>query len=307
MNNYRTFLPYMGLVIAIAGAAPKAFGVARLDRQRSWRKIAATCLVALFLCANAYATFQRNKVWKTDETLWHDVVLKSPGNGRGLVAYGIALMDKGEFASAIDYFRRAQQLTPQNYVLFINLAIAENETEQSAAAEQHFKEALRLAPWSANSYIYYARYLLSHSRVDEARTLLHSAPDSSPNDVTTRKLLKETEAMARDSALFGLPGAPIGQALNSPGPQTPEFYLALSAQFYREGRYVESIFACRRALDLRPGYAEAWNNIGAAYNKLGRYEEAAAACEQALLYKPGYENARINLQYAREKIKRSGR
>jgi len=64
-----------------------------------------------------------------------------------LVAYGIALMDKGEFASAIDYFRRAQQLTPQNYVLFINLAIAENETNQSAAAEQHFKEALRLAPW----------------------------------------------------------------------------------------------------------------------------------------------------------------
>ena len=113
--------------------------------------------------------------------------------------------------------------------------------------------------------------------------------------------------MARDSGLFGLPGAPIGQALNSPGPQTPEFYLALSAQFYREGRYVESIFAGRRALDLRPGYAEAWNNIGAAYNKLGRYEEAAAACEQALLYKPDFELARINLQYAREKIKTSGR
>ena len=160
---------------------------------------------------------------------------------------------------------------------------------------------------SANSYIYYARYLLSHSRVDEARTLLRSAPDSSPNDVTTRELLKETEAMARDSGLFGLPRAPIGQALNSPGPQTPEFYLALTAQFYREGRYVESIFACRRALDLRPDYAEAWNNMGAVYSKLGRYEEAAAACEQALLYKPDFELARINLQYAREKIKTSGR
>jgi len=74
MNDYRTFLAYVGLVIAISGAA--ALLVARLDRQRSWAKIAATCLVALFLCANAYATFQRNKVWKTDETLWHDVVLK---------------------------------------------------------------------------------------------------------------------------------------------------------------------------------------------------------------------------------------
>ncbi len=87
MNDYRTFLPYIGLVIAIAGAA--ALLVARLDRQRSWTKIAVTCAVALFLCANAYATFQRNKVWKTEETLWHDVVLKSPRNGRGLMAYGI--------------------------------------------------------------------------------------------------------------------------------------------------------------------------------------------------------------------------
>ncbi len=86
MNDHRTFLPYLGLVIAIAGVV--ALLVARLDRQRSWTKISATCAVVLFLCASAYATFQRNKVWKTEETLWYDVVIKSPGNGRGLMNYG---------------------------------------------------------------------------------------------------------------------------------------------------------------------------------------------------------------------------
>jgi hypothetical protein len=49
MNDHRTFLPYIGLVTAIAGAA--SLLVARLDRQR-W-KMAATCAVVLFLCANA--------------------------------------------------------------------------------------------------------------------------------------------------------------------------------------------------------------------------------------------------------------
>jgi len=63
----------------------------------------------------------------------------------------------------------AQQFTPQYSVLLINLAIAENATKQNALAEQHFKDALRLAPSSPDSYIYYARYLLSHSRADEAR------------------------------------------------------------------------------------------------------------------------------------------
>jgi tetratricopeptide (TPR) repeat protein len=76
---------------------------------------------------------------------------------------------------------------------------------------------------------------------------------------------------------------------------------------YGEEHYIESIFACRLALDLRPGYAEAWSNIGAAYNELGRYEEAASACEQALLYRPDDEKARINLQYARAKLKTPGR
>jgi tetratricopeptide (TPR) repeat protein len=284
MNDHRTFLPYIGLAIMIAGAA--GLLVARLDRQRNWMKIAATCAVVLVLCANACATFQRNKVWKTEETLWHDVVIKSPSNGRGLMNYGNTLMAKGDFAGALDYFHRAQQLTPQYSVLLINLAIAEDATKQSSKAEQHFKHALRLAPASPDSYTYYARYLLSHSRADEARALLRSALELSPTDLTARELLKQTD----------------GQALNRPAPPTPEFYLALSLQFYGEERYIESIVASRRALDLRPGYAEAWNNIGAAYNKLGRYEEAVAACEQALRYKPDFELARNNLRYAREKL-----
>ena len=305
MNDHRTFLPYIGLVIAIAGAA--ALLVARVDRQRSWTKIAATCAVALFLCANAYATFQRNKVWKTEETLWHDVVLKSPRNGRGLTAYGMTLVNKGDFAGALDYLHRAQELMPQYPEVLINLAIGENTTKQSAAAEQHFKEALRLAPSSPGSYIYYARYLLPHSRVDEARAFLRSALELSPTDLTRANFCRKRKR--RRAILHFLPAhAPqLVKCLIQPAPQTPEFYLALSLQLYDEGRYIESIFACRRALDLRPGYAEAWNSLGAAYNKLGRYEEAAAACEQALLYKPDLELARINLEYARAKLKTPGR
>jgi Flp pilus assembly protein TadD len=203
--------------------------------------------------------------------------------------YGNTLMAKGDYAGALDHFHRAQQFTPQYSVLLINLAIAEDATKQSALAKQHFKDALRLAPASPDSYTYYARYLLAHSRADEARAFLQSALELSPTDLTARNLLAQANA----------------QVANQSAPQTPEYYLSLSLQFYREESYVESIVASRRALDLRPGYAEAWNNICAAYNKLGRYGEAAAACEQALLYKPDFELARNNLQYARERMGQS--
>jgi len=81
----------------------------------------------------------------------------------------------------------------------------------------------------------------------------------------------------------------------------------LSLERYRERRYAESIAASHAALALRPGYAEAWNNIGAAYNQLQRYDKGAAACEEALRLKPDFELARNNLQYARAMAKPSGK
>jgi tetratricopeptide (TPR) repeat protein len=190
MNDYRTFLPYMGLAMSIAGAAALL-----VERSKSWgngARIVALSTVALILCASGYATLQRNKVWENEETLWHDVTIKSPQNGRGLVAYGIQLLNKGDYTGALDYFHRAQRLTPRYYELLINLAVAENATGQSALAEQHFKEALQMAPSYPDSYVYYARYLLAHSRDDEARPLLHRALELSPSDLTARGLLQET-------------------------------------------------------------------------------------------------------------------
>jgi cytochrome c-type biogenesis protein CcmH/NrfG len=72
-------------------------------------------------------------------------------------------MAKGDYSDALDYFHRALTLAPQYSVLLINLAIAEDATKQSAAAEQHFHEALRLAPSSPDSYTYYARDLLAQA------------------------------------------------------------------------------------------------------------------------------------------------
>jgi tetratricopeptide (TPR) repeat protein len=93
----------------------------------------------------------------------------------------------------------------------------------------------------------------------------------------------------------------------APARQTAEFYLALSLDRYRAKRYEEAIDACRSALALKPDYAEAWNNIGASYNELGQYDLAISACEQALRYKPDFALARNNLEFARQRMKPSGK
>jgi Flp pilus assembly protein TadD len=276
MNDHRTFLPYLGLMIALAGLA--SLVLQRFPPASPFAKTFVAAAVALVLGGSAYATLQRNKVWYDEETLWRDVTLKSPRNGRGLMNYGLTLMAKGDYKGALDYFRRAEVFTPQYSFLFINFAIAEDATGQTALAEQHFQEALRLAPSLPDAYSFYARFLRAHSRQAEAEPLLQKAAELSPADQTVRDLRAQPLQFSAES------------------------YLNLSLQRYREGRFPEAIAASQKALELRPNYPEAWNNIGAAYNNMGQFEKAVAACETALRLKPDFPLARNNLNFAREQI-----
>jgi tetratricopeptide (TPR) repeat protein len=86
---------------------------------------------------------------------------------------------------------------------------------------------------------------------------------------------------------------------------TPEEYLTRSYALYQRGSYREAIIAARLALRKEPGYAEAWNNIGASYNQLGQYSDAAAAFEQALRLRPNFVLAQRNLKFAQDMMKKS--
>jgi protein O-mannosyl-transferase len=282
MNDHRTFLAYVGLVISVAGAASLALRLG-VDYS-SFDKVAVGFIVILLLTVIGHETWQRNKVWKSEESLWHDVTIKSPRNGRGLMNYGLTLMAKGDYNGALDYFHRARVFTPRYSLLYVNQGIAEGALGKTQPAQQDFEEALRLAPSSPDSYTYYARWLLTQSRPADALRLLRKAIELAPNDTLSRTLFAQAEKSA-------------------PTPQTPEAYLALSLTRYQEKRYQEAIDACKSALALKPDYAEAWNNVCASYNQLGQYGQAIGACEEALRLKPDLALARNNLEYARQRAR----
>ena len=60
------------------------------------RRWAVPLLVAV-LVAESIGVSARNRVWHSDESLWHDVTVKSPTNGRGLMNYGLTLMARGDY------------------------------------------------------------------------------------------------------------------------------------------------------------------------------------------------------------------
>lgn len=277
MNDHRTFLPYVGLAISVAGAASVLIRTRWLTALRVRRGVIA--LVVLLLATNAWGAYQRNKVWRTPRSLWRDVVDKGPENPRGLMNYGLALMSERDYPEALRYFKQAQAIAPRYAILLVNVAIAEGATGDDEAAERDFATALQLAPTNPDTHAYYARWLLDRSRSLQALAEASKALELAPGN-----------AMARDLALIA--------KTEMSRPRTPEYYLTLSRDHYRAKRYAASIAAAHAALSLRPSYSEAWNNIGAAYNAMARFDEGARACTESLRLNPDNKFAQNNLQFA---------
>ena len=94
----------------------------------------------------------------------------------------------------------------------------------------------------------------------------------------------------------GPPSAPDGAA-----EETPEYYLNVSLVQYRAGEFARCIESAQKALQLRPDYDLAYNNICAAYNELKQWNKAIEAGRQAVALNPGNELAWNNLAWAESK------
>jgi hypothetical protein len=105
-NDHRMFLPFVGLVLAVAWAAFLILERVGDGKSRTATLRAASVIAILLLSLYAYGAHVRNQVWRTDESLWLDDIEKSPHNARGLMNYGLTQMAKGKYPAALDAFQR---------------------------------------------------------------------------------------------------------------------------------------------------------------------------------------------------------
>ncbi len=321
-NDHRLFFPFVGLAMGLTWACVLWLFRHPLSRPA----VAGGC--AVLLASAAWGTHQRNIVWHTDESLWLDVTRKSPGNGRGLMNYGLSLMTQARYKEALDCFTRALVLNPYYPTLEVNLGVVNGSLHNKAEAEKHFRRAVSLAPKSAEAKVFYARWLSTNGRVTEGIAMLGNAEQDQPDYIEARYLLMQIYAKIGDrdnlrkeagATLALFPGDTVAQdwlskvqSLSRIGSQTPvphavdtyeaedtaEGCLNRSMLLYQAGKYEECIAAAREALKIQPKFAAAWNNIMAAYNALSDWDDAIAAGRMALSLDPKSELAQNNLAVA---------
>jgi tetratricopeptide (TPR) repeat protein len=301
-NDHRLYYPYVGLCLAVGWAA--ALWLMRyrpvLSRSGPLRLGVASVIVAI-LGAHAYGTYQRSEVWGSAETLWHDVTLKSPNNGRGLMNYGLALMRRGDLETALSYYERARKTSfGEHPYLQINLAIAKGSLgHPSEEVEAHYLQAIRTGANYPECHYWYASWLADRDRTEEAMSHANQALELSPGHAATigliARLTEDAEALLVEAET---------QARKAP---TFETLLQLSFEYYSAGRFEDSIEAAHAALEFDPDSAAAYNNICSAYNAQKMWDDGISACDKALQLEPDYPLAKNNRQWAvNEKAKLNG-
>jgi protein O-GlcNAc transferase len=70
-------------------------------------------------------------------------------------------------------------------------------------------------------------------------------------------------------------------------PYVPEYHSNLSRLLYDQSRIGESIAEARAAIQLLPGMAAAWVNLGRGLHRSGKLSEAASAFVEAARLEPG--------------------
>jgi len=310
-NDHRMFFPFVGLTLALAWTIRKWLP----SMPRVYLMSAAVLLLTVY----GYGTRQRNAVWHSEETLWRDVVVKSPRNGRGLMNYGLALMARGEYQGALDNFQHALLYTPAYPALEINLGVVNGSLNRDDEAARHFKRAIALAPNDTQTHCYYGRWLNERGRPAEALAELKTAAALNSMDLDSRYQLMQIYQQQRDwsslraaaeDVLHVVPGDSAaagflvtantgGPALPGAGP-TPEDLLNLSMRQYQAGRFADAIDSAKKALQLRPGYPEAYNNLAAAHASMRQWDDAVHAAREAVRLKPDFQLAKNNLAWAEQ-------
>ena len=254
--EHRLYLPSVGFVIALMGT------VAIIIRKSGSRRASGAVLavIALSVVALAGAAYARNSQWKTNVSLWEDVVKKSPSKGRPHYNLGVAYTTQGRTEDAVKEFRAAIQAKPDYFEAHYNLAKAYSRQGRIANAIQEFLAVIRINP--------------NHVEAHYNLGIAYSKEGHIENAIREYRI-----ATAIDPGYF--------MAHNN----LANAYLSL-------GRIEDAVSEYVKAIKIDPGYAIVHYNLGLAYSVQERIEDAIKEFLTAITLDPEFYQAHYDLGVA---------
>ncbi|MEX2302431.1 MAG: tetratricopeptide repeat protein [Bryobacterales bacterium] len=131
----------------------------------------AAAVLAALAVAYSIGTYQRSTVWASDVRLWQDTVEKSPQKVRPLMWLGRIYIDRGQYALALQALEAAQPFVEQGSEehahLLSNIGLAHANMKDHASAIQAYRRAIEMIPDEPLFHCHLAVALIRIGRKEE--------------------------------------------------------------------------------------------------------------------------------------------
>jgi tetratricopeptide (TPR) repeat protein len=269
------------------------------------------------------ATWSRNRVWRSSETLWRDVLAKNPNERFALVNLGQVYLDAGNLTGARELFNAAVRVDPGFIIAYANLGLSYEKSGNLTEARVFYETALGHGSSLTKRSTFEQRgraafglagICFQERKFNSARHLASEAmllfPEfNGPRGLYVRAdaAIKTSKALADALIATGdvLADADFAkardvylrasdEALEYPAPLVR---LARLCQSY--GLHRDAVDAFARASELGQTGADFEYEYGVAALQSGDYEVASERLATAVAIDPGMEKARVKWAVAR--------
>ena len=175
--EHRMYLPAVGVCV---GFSTVMIVILEKYRDKRWlrRSIMASFIVVVVVLTGT--TYARNRVWKSEMTLWEDVVSKSPQKSRGYNNVAEAYIHNRKYNEAYRSLSKALEIRPLYPEALNNMGMVYNSWGQKEKALEYYSRSLRLDPRAVEIHINIGFLFLSRGDIDKSIYHLESAVGLNP-------------------------------------------------------------------------------------------------------------------------------
>jgi tetratricopeptide (TPR) repeat protein len=299
INEHRMYLSYVGFV---GGAATLLLWmIGALSADSSSRASRLGWVFSLILLGLAVGTQERNRVWRSDETLWTDTVAKNPTSGRAYNNLALVYLARGDLESAIRNLEKCEQYWSAYVYCPLNRGIALQGLGRNEDAEKAFARAYSLNPRSVHANFYMGGFY-ARVRKDLKRAIQHYQAAIDLTGGRNPSAEAELSGIYAELQDWEHASRSLAHAIELE-PSNTDYLFRLGRMEQGAGRLAQSEAAYRRLLEVAPDHLQGWYNLGVLKLQLSKPEEARAAFEKTVQLDPRSESGWFNLAFAAEQLK----
>lgn len=270
-------------------AAWHALGILAVGRQQL--ESAAEMIKAAVSLDKQNAMYQRNygevcrRLGRLDDAIYagRQAIKHAPDSADAHYNLALAFGDKQDADMAVKHYRKALAVSPTHAQAWNNLGTILEQQQDLAAAADAYQHAVQLNAANAEAQHNLGTVYLKQGQVAKARRCFHAALAAQPEFRPARIRLEQ-----------------INQ--NRPANEIEAEKLhALGAEQYRQDDFDAALATYRKAVELHPQFAEAWNSLGFVLQDTGDLQSAIECFERSVALNPEFTIGRLNLAFAQLK------